>query len=86
MAIEKKKIAKLGNVANCGTCRFWMCWYGYPSSGEGAAEWWNGECRRHAPLKRSDRLEPTSGIWPTTNASAWCGDFEPCHEEEEATT
>lgn len=48
----------------CEQCRFWHHLVGLL-----------GECRRHSPRAADANI----GVWPTTDADAWCGEFESRH-------
>ena len=80
----------------CDRCRFWEQW----ESLQEAKERWEyaeplGSCLRHAPLPRpfarkdgtamsdaSYEIDPT--IWPTTEATDWCGEFESAVDQASA--
>ena len=56
-------------VERCETCVFWK------------REPYNGQCRRHAPLKPTAPWKDDFGvvrdnIWPLTRADDFCGDWE----------
>lgn len=64
--------------SDCFGCRFWKYDGDYDEGGT------FGRCRRHAP--RSDKAHflasqrnpaPMRAIWPMTDGSEWCGEFEP---------
>jgi len=55
---------------SCQNCRFWEK---YPT-GSG------GDCRRHPPQAFAGFIDGaytgTATVWPVTDPSAWCGEFE----------
>ena len=56
----------------CGTCRFWK----RAAGGDLQAGW--GQCRRHRPTVpevNDDKLVHV-GVWPHTDVTDWCGEWE----------
>jgi hypothetical protein len=59
----------------CQKCRFWNAKHDFGS----------GECRRHAPVvfKEADPAYERNFVFPLTNYSDWCGDFQPEPEQRQ---
>lgn len=58
-----------GTPIACVSCRFWG---DYGKGGEGA-------CRKNPPtflVLEDPQFSPYLGVWPVTNAGAWCGAWE----------
>lgn len=62
-----------GGGQACGTCRFWK----QPPGGDPRAGW--GQCRRMPPTVPdvSDDKLVHVGVWPHTDSTDWCGEWEP---------
>lgn len=59
-----------GRTRNCRSCRFWD---GVPVLL--GAQPGDGLCRRHAPQTTHDHYQGFP-LWPNTQASDWCGEFD----------
>ena len=65
-----------GSPHACGTGRFWK----RAAGGDLQAGW--GQCRRHPPTvpEVSDDKLVHVGVWPHTDVTDWCGEWEACEK------
>lgn len=74
--------ASFQSASACRECIYWRAavrapWQAFDASGR-TVQVDHAQCRRRAPLGRADRhRDIAEGYWPETNATDWCGDFEP---------
>ena len=57
----------MSEPTRCERCRFWQ-----PDRGSKSGSLY-GECRRHAPLPRTDTQ---SAYWASTSRNDWCGEYQ----------
>lgn len=70
------------SMKRCENCDFWVKTQDRDPEGELSRDFWQGECRRHAPVRDPDRNNPdqlafpaNAYVFPNTTAATWCGDL-----------
>lgn len=56
----------MSRLCYAGACHRCVFWTGFADYVEPI-----GQCRRHSPIRQGGR-----SVWPITDATDWCGDFQ----------